>query len=342
MPDNVGQMFYYGQTPWHRKGEKLNDPANMDEAVEKGGLDWEVELFPIVTSEQPSSPITKRMAVVRRDREPGDPSRVLGVVHPGFKPLQNRDGARIFDSLIGHGKRIYHTGGYLGDGEVVWLLARLPAEIKVAEKDIVEPYMLFTNSHDGSIAVDFRLTTVRVVCQNTLSMALRGKEQSLVFKRSHQGNYRLMEKEADAFFKFSLQRVAELGIQFQAMNNTPCPTPSFTEFVETLVPLPTPPTGARASEIALKGYETRVETLKAIRAGIQSVFKEGFQNDLKISAAPETVWGALNAVTAFVDHAQQIKGDRYAHAIFGKGATLKNTAYKLALTYLPNYKPSRN
>lgn len=342
MPDNVGRMFYYGETPWHKKGEKLNDPANADEAVEHGGLDWEVELFPIVTSEQPASPITKRKAVVRRDRKPGDPSRVLGVVHPGFKPLQNRDGAKIFDSLIGHGKRIYHTGGYLGDGEVVWLLAKLPAEIKIAENDVVEPYMLFTNSHDGSIAVDFRLTTVRVVCQNTLSIALRGKEQSLVFKHAHQGNYRLLETEADAFFKFSLQRVAELGIEFQAMNNTPLSTPSFEEFVEMLVPLPTPPTGARASEIALKRYDTRVEKLRATQAGIQSVFKEGFQNDLKISPAPETVWGALNAVTAFVDHAQEIKGDRYAHAIFGRGATLKYSAYKLALTYLPNHRSSHN
>src|SRR5207244_6644300 len=62
-----------------------------------------------------------------------------------------------------------------------------------------------------------------VVCQNTLSMALRGKEQSLVFKHAHQGNYRLMETDADDFFKFSLQRVEELGIEFQAMNSTPCP-----------------------------------------------------------------------------------------------------------------------
>ena len=335
MPDNVGEMFYYGVTPWHRKGEKLKLAATVDEALQHGGLNWDVELFPIVTAEQPASPITKRMAVVRRDREAGDPTRVLGVVHPGFRPLQNRAGAKIFDSLVGHGERVYHTGGHLGNGEVIWLLAKLPAEIKIAKNDVVEPYMLFTNSHDGSIAVDFRLTTVRVVCQNTLSMALSGKEQSLVFKRAHQGDYGLMKSDAEAFFNFSLECVAKIGAEFQAMNSLPFPAASMKEFIQKLVPLPKQPIGARATPRALKRYETTVENVKAIQTGIQTIFNEGFQNGISIAPASPTVWGALNSVTAFVDHAQKIKGDRYAHSIFGKGATMKHAAYKLALTYLP-------
>jgi phage/plasmid-like protein (TIGR03299 family) len=334
MPDNVGCMFYYGETPWHGKGDSLDQPATADEAIKHGGLDWEVELIPIVTREMPASPITKRMAVVRRDRDPGDPARVLGVVHPGFRPLQNRDGAKIFDALVGRGARIYHTGGYLGNGEVVWLLARLPAEIKIDDNDVVEPYMLFTNSHDGSIAVDFRLTTVRVVCQNTLSIALGGKKRSEVFKRAHQGSYRTLEAEADAFFKFSLESVKELGEAFRAMSRVSFHADSLSDFIGKVVPLPSPPVGGQASETALKQYETKVQNLRIIREGIQNVFKNGFQNGLKIPSAPETLWGALNAVTAFVDHAQEIKGDRYAHILFGRGASLKQTAYKLALNYL--------
>ncbi len=132
-------------------------------------------------------------------------------------------------------------GGYLGNGEVVWLLARLPAEIKIAEDDVVEPYMLFTNSHDGSIAVDFRLTTVRVVCQNTLSLALHRRKGSEVFKRAHQGSYSSLEAEADAFFKFSIECVTALGKEFQAMSNFPLPGASLSEFIQKVVPLPSLP-----------------------------------------------------------------------------------------------------
>ncbi len=75
--------------------------------------------------------------LVRLDREPGDPERVLGVVHLGFKPLQNRDGARLFDAIFGDGKAVYHTGGYLGSGEVVWLMAKIEKTLTIGEGDIV-------------------------------------------------------------------------------------------------------------------------------------------------------------------------------------------------------------
>ena len=84
-----------------------------------------------------------------------------------------------------------------------------------------------------------------------------------------------------------------------------------------------------------KAYETRLQKINEARAGIATVFAEGCSNGLKIAPAEETLWGALNAITAFVDHKQKIKGDRYAHILFGSGATLKQKAYKLALEQLP-------
>ena len=88
----------------------------------------------------------------------------------------------------------YHTGGYLKNGEVIWLLARLPSDIRVRGDDILETYLLFTNSHDGSVAIDIRLTTVRVVCQNTLSLALHQQDMlGKVFRRAHHGSYALLQ-----------------------------------------------------------------------------------------------------------------------------------------------------
>ena len=119
MPDNVGGMFFYGDVPWHGKGKKLDKPADLHEALVHGGLNWQVDMVPLQTDEFPASPVKQRVAVVRSDCPPGHPDRVLGVVHPGFRPLQNEEGIELFDTLIGRKQRVYHTGGYLGNGEVV-------------------------------------------------------------------------------------------------------------------------------------------------------------------------------------------------------------------------------
>ncbi len=335
MPDNVGHMFYYGETPWHRKGSHLQSPANAEDALREGELDWEVELIPLQTVEKPPSPVSRRMAVVRKDREPGDPSRVLGIVHPGFRPLQNRNGLCLFDALIGHGRRVYHTGGYLGNGEVVWLLARLPTEIRVRGSDVVEPYMLFTNSHDGTIAIDFRLTTVRVVCQNTLSLALADPKTKLIFKRAHQGSYQALQAEAEQFFQFSLKATSALGNQFRVMSDVPLHVDEFQAFLERLFPLPPRLTSPQADERRQRLREARVRKIEVTHAAIREVFTAGIGNGFSVPPAEETLWGALNAITAFVDHRQTVDGDRYAHSLFGSGAALKQKAYTLALSYLP-------
>lgn len=292
MPDNVGEMFYYGDTPWHKKGIQLKQPATAEQAIKAGGLDWRVRLVPIQTDERLPRNITRRMAVVRDDLKPGDPNAVLGVVYPHFRPLQNREAVEVFDTLLGRGQRVYHTGGYLGNGEVIWLLAQLPASITVAAGDVVEPYMLLTNSNDGTIAIDFRLTTVRVICQNTLALAMRGDQSSHIFKRAHKVSPETLKVEGEKFYQFCVRASADLETKFRAMHSLPFGRDQLAGLVADLLPLPRPP-------------------------------------------AEETLWGALNAVTAFVDHKQEINGDRYGHILFGSGATLKQKAYELALAQLP-------
>ena len=163
-------------------------------------------MISLVTAEEVPSPVLSRRAVVRMDRQGGDPGRVVGVAHNDFVPLQNREGAKIFDSLFGKGGKVYHTGGYLGNGQKIWLLAALPKELKILDGDTIKPFVLFANSHDGSIAIDIRLTTVRVVCQNTLSLALNDKNAKRVFKRSHHGSYEGMKLEVEAYFAGILQQ----------------------------------------------------------------------------------------------------------------------------------------
>jgi phage/plasmid-like protein (TIGR03299 family) len=241
----------------------------------------------------------------------------------------------MFDSLLGHGERVYHTGGYLGGGEVVWLLARLPESIQVRGDDVLEPYLLFTNSHDGSIAIDIRLTTVRVVCQNTLSLALRSPKKKQVFRRAHRGSYDLVKAEASGFFKFALNSAREAQELFKRLANKGCDDAQFQSYLAKLLREPAKPVTADTHPAVKKGYETRVETIRQMRSQILQVHRQGLP-ERRIPAAKYNWWEVLNSVTAWVDHVQETEGDRYAHILLGGGDRLKATALELVITEMAN------
>lgn len=321
-------MFWYGEEPWHGLGEQIPEPATLDEALAFGSLDWEVALAPIQTAGSPSNAISQRRAVVRCDVAPGSPGRVLGVVHPRFRPLQNREGASLFHRLLDLGERRYHTGGYLRYGEVVWLLARLPEGIVVDDSDPVETYLLYSNSHDGSQAIDIRLTTVRVVCRNTLSLALH-KDAVRPFRLAHRASPAIIEREAKKFFGAAHERIKATEALFRRLARAKCDDADFRRFLVDLLPDPQPPVGAAPDSVVAKAHATRIDTIDATRGAMTRVRREGIRAR---NLAPDlpTWWGAVNAVTAWTDHLQQVDGDRYAHVMFGTADRMKQKALALA------------
>lgn len=329
MAHNIGHMFYVGEAPWHGLGTELPQPATLDEALSAGALDWTVSAIPLATDERPSCPVPHRVAVVRDDLPAGDPERLLGVVHPDFQFLQNRQGAALFDRLFDPGAAKYHTGGYLKRGEVVWLLARLPDEIRVGAEDVLEPYLLYSNSHDGSLAVDIRLTIIRVVCNNTLSAALRHEDDSALHQR-HRFRIDALAEDAHAFMDFALQRVADTGEQFRRLAASPCDDDAFRRFLARLLPNPATPLAAASNRSVAQAHETRLARLAAARSAIALIRDEGLP-EMSIPPEAPTWWGSLNAVTAWVDHVQIVEGSRYAHAMFGAGDRLKSAAHELAV-----------
>lgn len=325
MAHEIGRMFYYGDVPWHGLGAEIRQPATLDEALAHGDLDWEVGLAPLATAEDPPSPAPHRVAVVRRDRSPGEPGRVVGVVHPEFRPLQNREGGELFDRLFDAGARKYHTGGYLRNGEVVWLLARLPGHIEVAHDDLLETYLLYTNSHDGSLGIDIRFTTVRVVCRNTLSFALEDVA-ARAFRRRHRDDPDLVEHDAQDFFRFLRLRIARTADQLRMLAARPLDDEAFARFLRRILPEPAVPATASANPSRARARATRLDNLEEARAAILRTRREGIPA-LGVPPEPPTWWGAVNAVTAWVDHLRPTGSDRYAHALFGAGDRLKSTAF---------------
>ena len=94
-------------------------------------------------------------------------------------------------------------------GEVVWMMAKMPESIVLPREDKLDTYLLFSNSHDGTLPIDIRLTTVRVVCNNTLMLALRKKDQVHVFRRGHSGRYEVIKAEAETFFTSVLSQQSD-------------------------------------------------------------------------------------------------------------------------------------
>jgi phage/plasmid-like protein (TIGR03299 family) len=336
MAHNIGQMFYFGERPWHKLGTKLDKPATIEEALSAGGLDWTVSMHPLVLAREHQSAVIQRQAIVRDDVLPGQPGRVLGVVHPNFKVLQNRDGAALFDSLFGKGEAVYHTGGYLKKGEVVWLMAKLPKSIVLPGEDKLDTYLLFSNSHDGTLPIDIRLTTVRVVCNNTLTLALRKKDQAHVFRRGHSGNYEVLKSDAEAFFQSILAQQDETQVVMAKLVQAKCSDDAFAAFLKVLLPDPTRPATANANKAVERGFDTRTATISEQRDQIMAVHLSGHkvpdQPKVVISPAEKNWWGGLNSITAWVDHVSEVDGDRYANAMFGGGDRLKTSAYQKILS----------
>ena len=157
-------MMYYGEVPWHGLGQKLDGPATAAAAIQAANLDWKVEKVPLhIHQGKFCREVPDRFAIVRNDESlfQGPPT-VLGIVGRDYTPLQNREAFDWFDPIADGAKAIYHTAGALGDGERVWILAKLPDAIQVIGDDIADKFLLLSNSHDGSSSVQVKFTPIPV------------------------------------------------------------------------------------------------------------------------------------------------------------------------------------
>ena len=237
----------------------------------------------------------------------------------------------MFDAIFGHGRAVYHTGGYLGNGEVVWLLAKINNTLEIGSGDVVEPYALFANSHDGSMAFNIRLTTVRVVCRNTLALAFREKQFGKQFRRAHQGTLREHAEAAQEFFAATLQELDHVAASFTGLTKKHCDDATFGKIIKSLLPDPTRPRNAERNPGLLKAFENRLKETHVARKKIHELRESG--KGMGLTGAKGTYWGVLNAVLEYVDHYQETKGAKLSYALLGDGMDLKVKAFRLIGEY---------
>ena len=208
------------------------------EALRLAGLDWNVVQEPIYTGFKEQ--VEGYKANVRdTDR------KVLGVVSDRYKVVQNVDAFSFTDELLGKGVR-YETAGSLQDGRKVWLLARLPREYIIAGERI-SPYLVFSNTHDGSGSVKVAVTPVRVVCNNTLNLALNTARRS--FSIIHTGNIQDKIQEAKDTLFMAEEYMDCLGVEFEQLRRQKITDQQIKEYIEILLPMEKEPTAVQSKNI---------------------------------------------------------------------------------------------
>ena len=173
----VESLFVTREPAWHGMGTIVAESPTSEDAIRLAGLDWTVESQPIFTKE--GIKIPDNYVNIRTSD-----NKALGIVGERYKIVQNTDAFAFTDALLGEGVQ-YETAGSLKEGKVIWLLAKLPDKFEVLG-DKVDPYVVFTNTHDGSGAVKVAMTPVRVVCNNTLNAAMKSAKRT--WSARHTGN----------------------------------------------------------------------------------------------------------------------------------------------------------
>ena len=226
MAANVETMFYTREKPWHGLGTMVAEAPNSKDALRLAGLNWKVLQEPVYTENEEL--IQGYKANVRdTDR------KVLGVVTDRYKVIQNEEAFAFTDTLLGKGVR-YETAGSLQEGRRVWMLARLPREFIIGGERI-SPYMVFSNTHDGSGAVKTALTPIRVVCNNTLNLALRTAKRS--WSMIHTGDISGKIEEAKNTLLLADEYMTALGQEFENLRKIKLSEKQVLDYIKSLLPM---------------------------------------------------------------------------------------------------------
>lgn len=309
MSANVESMFYVREAPWHGLGTRVEEALDSAEALEKSGLDWNVIQKPIMTDAL--EPIPGFKANIR-DKD----NRVLGVVSDRYKVVQNSEAFDFTDALLNEGVR-YETAGSLQDGKKIWLLARLP-EKYIIEGDNIEPYLVFSNSHDGSGSIKVAMTPVRVVCQNTLNIALSNAKR--VWSTVHVGDLANRMDEAHNTLFLAQKYMSSLGEEVHRLNKIMLSDAKVIEFINMLLPMDDNPTDIHRRNITRIRDDMKLRYFDA--PDLRYVGKNGYR--------------FINAVSDFATHAKPLRETSgYRENMFARtieGNSLIDKAYEMVIS----------
>jgi len=307
----VETMAYAGEKPWHGLGNKLTTLQPIDVWKRQAGMDWMIEESEVryITGNHTVGAIHSfpEQKVLYRS----DTKRPLAVVSKRFQVVQPEEVLEFYRDLTEYSGFELETAGVLKEGRKFWALARTGQSATLKGKDQVNGYLLLATACDGSLATTAQFTSVRVVCNNTLQIAL-GDNRGAV-KVPHRSEF-----NADAVKQ-------QLGI-------TVAPWARFVAQMKDMVACPVDPDsvdGLLRRVLVYPGQAGKAPMVneQAVRS-VRALY-DGGGRGAQLASSRGTAWGLLNSVTEYVDHHRRARSDdhRREAAWFGQGAQFKQRAW---------------
>ena len=308
MPANVETMFYVREKPWHGLGTLVAEAPTSAAALIYAGLDWSVEQRDVYTDDGSLIPGYK---VNLRSTD----NAALGIVSDRYKVVQNEDAFQFTDDLLGKGVT-YETAGALQGGKKVWILAKMPQRYIIAGDEIA-PYLVVMNSHDGSSGIKVAMTPIRVVCQNTLNLALNGAKR--IWTAKHTENVMSRVHEARETLLLAEAYMGELGRGIDALSRIRLTDKKVMEFMQEFFPV----------------TEDLPEVQKKNNLRLLSDMQHRYFDAPDLSHVGRNGYRFVNAVSDFATHADPIrKTKNYNENLFLRtveGNPMIDKAYKMVL-----------
>jgi len=314
----VNTMAYVGTTPWHELGNALPPKQSIEVWAERAGMQWDIRESPVRYMTETAGTLGSIMSFdEQKVLYRSDTKAPLSVVSGRYQVVQPKAVLEFYRDLTEISGFELETAGVLKEGKKFWALAKTGKETVLKGNDVVKSYILLATSCDGTLATTATPTTIRVVCNNTLTVALNGASSAIKVPHSTSFDPQAVKKQLGIAvsqwdsFMYRMRTLSERKIKsHESMNfflKVMCNSDSQLD-----------PSLGLQNERALK-------TVQALYDG------KGHGADL--ASASGTAWGLLNAVTEFVDHERRARNqeNRLDSAWFGQGAALKQRALDYAL-----------
>ncbi len=345
MSHEVETMAYSGEVPWHGLGKKVSNDLTPAQMCKEAGLDWSVEKIELSGTFKGKKIPSERSALVRESD-----GKILTYTTKDWNPLQNADAFEFFSEFVHSGKMKMHTAGSLRDGKMVWALAEINESFTVFGKDRIKSYLLFSSPHEYGKPVDIRFTPIRVVCNNTITLALN-TVSDLMVRVTHR--HKFNPEQVKETMGLASHRLAEYKSMAQVLGKRKYTPENVVEYFKTVFPKVAKLDGVDAEladlEISNDNKEIVEKVAKAAakKAGKAKVDKTA---DMSINASKAfavletqpgaefgkgTWWQPFNAVTYIIDHhiGRDSKETRMNNAWYGPMRAKKMLALKKAMEY---------
>lgn len=312
----VETMAYAGELPWHGLGKPVSPNLTPDEMLVEAGLDWRVNKIPAYADINGKKVSVDRCALVRDSDD-----KILSIVGDDWNEVQNSEAFQFFDDFVKAGGMEMHTAGSLDEGRSVWALAKIKESFTLFGKDEVESFILFSNPHQFGKSIDVRFTPIRVVCNNTLTLALSKQAENGV-RVSHRTAFDA--SKVTETLGLASNKLGQYKEMAEFLGSVKYKEEDIVSYFKRLFPVMT----SKSDEEIAAGATTK-DISKAAALAMDII-----ETQPGAEFAKGSWWQPFNSVTYMVDHlAGRSANTRLKSAWYGGGRNKKLEALNMAIDF---------